>query len=59
MFNTLCIVGGSAIACGKLVALDNRIFYRDGCSYAFAILVLALGMVSPVVKRAIQGDFLF
>jgi sodium/potassium/calcium exchanger 4 len=41
MFNTLCIVGGSAIACGKLVALDNRIFYRDGCSYAFAILVLA------------------
>ena len=35
MFNTLCIVGGSAIVCGSMVQLDSRIFYRDGLSYAF------------------------
>ena len=40
MFNTLCIVGGSAIACGHVVPLDGRIFYRDGLSYAFAIVIL-------------------
>jgi hypothetical protein len=40
MFNTLCIVGGSAIACGKVVQLDSRIFYRDGFSYAGAIAIL-------------------
>lgn len=45
MFNTLCIVGGSAIACGKMVQLDSRIFYRDGLSYAVSIAVLAFCLV--------------
>lgn len=45
MFNTLCIVGGSAIVCGQMVQLDSRIFYRDGLSYAFSICLLYVCLV--------------
>ena len=32
MFNTLCIIGGSAIVAGKIVELDWRIIMRDVCT---------------------------
>jgi hypothetical protein len=42
MFNTLCIIGGSAIVSGKISKLDWRIIMRDGTSYMVAIITLAI-----------------
>ena len=41
MFNTLCIIGGSAIVSGKISKLDWRIVMRDGTSYMLGIFMLA------------------
>ena len=45
MFNTLCIVGGSAIVSGGMVKLDWRIVLRDAGGYAVAIAVLSMCIV--------------
>jgi hypothetical protein len=42
MFNTLCIIGGSAVVSGKISKLDWRIIMRDGTSYMVAIFSLAI-----------------
>merc|ERR1719421_1011318 len=39
MFNTLCIIGGSAIVSGKISKLDWRIIMRDGTSYMVSIIL--------------------
>jgi Ca2+/Na+ antiporter len=41
MFNTLCIIGGSAVVSGKISKLDWRIILRDGTTYMVAIFTLA------------------
>ena len=51
MFNTLCIIGGSAIVSGKISKLDWRIILRDGTTYMVAIVTLAYVLNMPDVEE--------
>lgn len=51
MFNTMCIIGGSAIISGKTTTLDWRIVARDGCSYCVAILTLLWFLTDEVCEK--------
>ena len=48
MFNTMCIIGGSAIISGKTTTLDWRIVARDGTSYCVAILTLMYVLMDEI-----------
>ena len=48
MFNTMCIIGGSAIISGKTTTLDWRIVARDGMSYVAAILTLMCVLMDEI-----------
>jgi Ca2+/Na+ antiporter len=50
MFNTLCIIGGSAIVSGKISKLDWRIIMRDGTTYMISIFVLAWVLNMPTME---------
>jgi Ca2+/Na+ antiporter len=51
MFNTLCIIGGSAVVSGKISKLDWRIILRDGTTYMVAIFTLAWVLNMPDVEE--------
>jgi Ca2+/H+ antiporter len=50
MFNTMCIIGGSALVAGSVVQLDWRIVLRDAISYAASVLVLMLFLFDEVCE---------
>ena len=64
MFNTMCIIGGSAIVSGKITKLDWRIIMRDGSTYMAAVIALAIILntggepdsLNPVVKGLDMRD---
>ena len=51
MFNTLNIIGGSAIVSGKITKLDWRIIMRDGTTYMFSIFLLAYCLNMPTMEE--------
>ncbi len=51
MFNTLCIIGGSAIVSGKISKLDWRIIMRDGTTYMVSIFALAWCLNMPDMEE--------
>ena len=51
MFNTLNIIGGSAIVSGKITKLDWRIILRDGTTYMFSIFLLAYCLNMPTMEE--------
>lgn len=51
MFNTLCIIGGSAVVSGKISKLDWRIIMRDGTTYMVAIFTLAWVLNMPDMEE--------
>lgn len=56
MFNTMCIIGGSAIVSGKTTTLDWRIVARDGTSYAFAVLTLMYVLIDEVCEPGMCNE---
>ncbi len=53
MFNTMCIIGGSAIISGKTTQLDWRIVLRDGLSYIVAILCLMCVLMDEICEEGV------
>lgn len=51
MFNTLCIIGGSAVVSGKISKLDWRIIMRDGTTYMVAVFTLAWVLNMPDMEE--------
>eukprot|EP01043_Picozoa_sp_COSAG02_P000117 COSAG02_NODE_2_length_75708_cov_87.013953_20_plen_457_part_00 len=51
MFNTLCIIGGSAVVSGKISKLDWRIILRDGTTYMVAVFTLAWVLNMPDMEE--------
>lgn len=51
MFNTLVIIGGSAIVSGKISKLDWRIIMRDGTTYMVSIIALAWILNMPDMEE--------
>ena len=57
MFNTLVIIGGSAIVSGKISKLDWRIIMRDGTTYMVSIIALAWILNMPTMEPPVLAFF--
>jgi len=57
MFNTMVIIGGSAIVSAKVSKLDWRIILRDGGTYMAGLAVLAYTLNYPEVRNIGMGSW--